>query len=170
MKFLILPLMALFGCKAPQPPLETVKDVDLEKYSGRWYEMSHLPVSFQEGCDCTTAEYLITGKNYIRVINRCYDTKNNKWRSIKGKAFVVKNTGNAKLKVQFFWPFRADYWILELADDYSYAVVGSQSRKYLWILCRTKEMDPQIYSSLVQRMKEKAFPVETLVVGTHNCD
>ena len=81
---------------------------------------------------------------------------------IKGKAFVVENTGNAKLKVQFFWPFKGDYWIIDLADDYSYAVVSNPSKKYLWILSRTSKMDAAVYQQIIARLKEKGFDLTNL--------
>ena len=74
----------------------------------------------------------------------------------------MKNTGNAKLKVQFFWPFRGKYWIIDLAEDYSYAVVGHPNRKYLWILSRTPVMDQEIYNEILKRVKDKGFDIGKL--------
>ena len=74
----------------------------------------------------------------------------------------MKNTGNAKLKVQFFWPFRGKYWIIDLAEDYSYAVVGHPNRKYLWILSRTPVMDQEIYNEILKRAKDKGFDIGKL--------
>src|SRR6056297_2005 len=125
---IIMMLLSIFSNTSKKhPPLETVDFVDLEKYAGRWYDIAHLPARFMKNCEYITAEYSLTNKKYIRVKNRCKKSDTGKWSSIKGKAFIVENSGNAKLKVQFFWPFRGDYWIIELADDYSYAVVGVPS-------------------------------------------
>ena len=144
--------------------LQTVPFVDLAKYSGKWYEIAAYPQRFQKGCTCTTAEYTATDKGYIIVENRCNkDTVNGKKSYIKGKAFVDKNSGNAKLKVQFFWPFRGKYWIIDLAADYNYAVVGHPNKKYLWILCRTPKMDGLIYQQILIRLKEKGFDIGKLV-------
>ena len=105
--------------------LQTIPYVDLERYAGLWYEIASYPQRFQEGCTATTAEYTLSDKGYVIVENRCNKyTLDGKQSYIKGKAFVVKNSGNAKLKVQFFWPFRGSYWIIDLADDYNYAVVS----------------------------------------------
>jgi len=161
-------MMAFFNCSSPDLPLETVDSVALSRYAGLWYEIARLPNSFQKNCDCTTAEYT-EEKNFIRVVNSCYDTLQQEFRSSKGKAFVVKNSGNAKLKVQFFWPFRGDYWIIDLAGDYSYAVVGDASRRYLWILSRSREMEPQLYDEIVERVRQKGFPVEKLIRTSHLC-
>jgi apolipoprotein D and lipocalin family protein len=138
--------------------LTTVPYVDLKKYAGKWYEIASFPQRFQKGCTCTTADYTLTEKGFVMVENRCNkDSITGKQSYIKGKAFVVKNSGNAKLKVQFFWPFRGKYWIIDLADDYSYAVVGHPNRKYLWILSRTSKMNDTTYQQIISKIKEKGF-------------
>jgi apolipoprotein D and lipocalin family protein len=157
------------SCSA-QPPLETVYKVDLAKYSGVWYEMCHLPASFLDDCSCISATYTMDPKGYVKVFNKCKKS-NGKWTSITGKAFSVEGSNNSKLKVQFFWPFRADYYIIDLADDYSYVVVGEPRRQYLWILCRTRQMDPELYKNLVNKCGNKGFAVEHLVVtGQAGCE
>ena len=133
--------------------LATVDQVDLDKYAGTWFEIASFPQRFQKGCHATTATYTKTDKDYIIVENKCRkDSINGKESSIKGKAFIDPDSGNAKLKVQFFWPFRGKYWIIDLSDDYSYAVVGHPDRDYLWILCRTPQMDSQTYDAIVDRV------------------
>lgn len=152
-------MFSLFSCKT-HLPLETVKNVDLTKYAGKWYEIASFPQSFQKGCNCTTAKYTLTNKGYVIVENRCNkDSLNGKQSYIKGKVFVEQNSGNAKLKVQFFWPFKSKYWIIDLADDYSYAVVGHPNREYLWILSRTTTMDNATYSKILDGIKNKGFDI-----------
>ena len=143
--------------------LQTVPYVDLKKYAGTWYEIASFPQRFQKGCNCTTAEYTLTDKDYLIVENRCNkDDVNGKQSYIKGKAFVVENSGNAKLEVQFFWPFKGKYWIIDLADDYSYAVVGHPNKKYLWILSRTATMKNITYHQIISRINEKGFDVSKI--------
>jgi apolipoprotein D and lipocalin family protein len=83
---------------------------------------------------------------------------------IKGKAFVVENSGNAKLEVQFFWPFKGKYWIIDLDSNYTYAVVGHPNREYLWILSRTPQMDQAVYDGILERVKAKGFDLAKLQV------
>ena len=143
--------------------LQTVPYVDLKKYAGKWYEIASFPQRFQKNCNCTTAEYTMTDKGYVIVENRCKkDSVNGKESYIKGKAFVTENSGNAKLKVQFFWPFKGKYWIIDLANDYSYAVVGHPNMKYLWILSRTPMMDEKIYQQIISSVKEKGFDISKI--------
>jgi apolipoprotein D and lipocalin family protein len=151
-------------------PLETVPSVDLQKYMGQWYEIAAFPQRFEKGCHCTTAEYEMTDKGYVRVINTCRkDSPDGKVSQAKGKAFVVKGSNNAKLRVQFFWPFRGDYWIIDLAEDYGYAVVGAPDRKYLWILSRTPQLDPVLYQNIVDRVARKGFDISKLAKTDQGC-
>ena len=143
--------------------VQTVPYVDLKKYAGKWHEIASFPQRFQKGCTSTTATYTLTDKNYVVVENSCNkDSVDGKESSVQGKAFVEANSGNAKLKVQFFWPFKGKYWIIDLADDYSYAVVGHPNRKYLWILSRTAIMDEDIYQQIIARTKEKGFDISKI--------
>jgi apolipoprotein D and lipocalin family protein len=151
-----------------RPTLQTVPNVDLAKYAGKWFEIASFPQRFQKGCYCTTAEYTVHKKGYVVVENRCNkDSIDGKQSYIKGKAFVQKGSGNAKLKVQFFWPFKGDYWIIDLADDYSYAVVSNPSKKYLWILCRKSTMDSAVYDKIILNLKSKGFDLTKLQKTQH---
>ena len=143
--------------------LHTVPNVDLKKYAGKWYEIASYPQRFQKDCHCTTAEYTPTEKGYVIVENRCNKgSVSGKQSYIKGKAFVEENSGNAKLKVQFFWPFKGKYWIIDLADDYSYAVVSHPNKKYLWILSRKSKMDSRVYQEIISRLELKGFDLSKL--------
>lgn len=154
---LIIPIVTM------SQPLETVPFVDLERYSGLWYEIASYPQRFQRGCHRTTAEYTLSNRGHVVVVNRCNrDSIAGRQSSIRGRAYVQKNSGNAKLRVQFFFPFRGDYWIIDLADDYSFAVVSHPNRNYLWILSRTPALDQDIYSRILGRLKDKGFDLDRL--------
>ncbi len=152
------------------PMLRTVESVDLERYAGTWFEIAAFPQRFEKGCHCSSAVYELTDKGYVRVVNSCRKSgPEGKIKKVRGKAFLVPGSGNAKLRVQFFWPFRGDYWIIDLASDYSYALVGAPNRKYLWILSRTPEMDPSIYDAVVTRAGEQGFDTAKLVRMDQSC-
>ena len=135
-------------------PLETVPRVDLDRYLGTWYEIARYPHRFQAGCVASTARYARTSDGRIRVENECRDgSPGGALRRVTGVAEVVKgDPSNAKLEVEFFWPFRGAYWIIELDPDYQYAVVGHPSRAYLWILARRPTMDDALYKELLRRV------------------
>jgi len=171
MKILSLALLTTLACNSSQESLTTVKYVDLDKYAGKWYEIASYPNSFQKGCHCSTAEYKYNPKGYIEVINTCRkNSVNGEIKSIKGKAFIVKDSNNAKLKVQFFWPFKGDYWIIGLADDYSYAIVGNPSRKYLWILSRTPVISDETYSQILEIIRSKGYDTDKIVKTAQKCN
>ena len=150
-------------------PLETVPYVDLEKYAGRWYEISAFPHRFEKDCHCSMAEYKVK-KNYVEVVNSCRkNSATGKLKVVKGKAFVADKQTNAKLKVKFFLIFKGDYWILDLAPDYSYTVVGSPDRNYLWILARQPVMDTVLHQEIVARIKDKGFDVSKLKMVDQHC-
>jgi len=159
------------GCSTSGQVPATVPSVDLQKYAGKWYEIAAFPNSFQKNCFCSTAEYTLTEKGYVKVFNACRKgALNGKISSITGKAFPVAGSENAKLRVQFFWPFRADYWIVGLANDYSYAMVSGPSRKYLWILSRKPQMDEVTYQSILEALRNNGFDLSRLKRTAQTCE
>jgi len=160
---LLLVTMFLAACNTngrQSPPLEVVPSVDLARYVGRWYEIASFPQTFQKGCTDSRAEYRIRPNGDVDVLNSCL--RNGRVDTAKGRAWVVDKATNAKLKVSFFWPFRGDYWIIDLGKDYEYAVVSAPSMKYLWILSRTPQMEEHRYQEIVARLEDRGFDVAML--------
>ena len=142
----------------PLPELAVVTNVEIERYLGTWYEIARYPNRFQKGCVAVTADYSLRDDGKIRVVNACRKgSPDGPIKRIEGKAWVVDRETNAKLRVQFFWPFWGAYWIIDLGKDYEYAVVGHPKRKYLWILSRTPEMSPEPYQAIVERLIEQGY-------------
>ena len=151
-------------------PVRTVESVDLERYAGDWYEVARFPNRFQRDCaGDVQASYARRPDGRIDVVNRCRDAEGGTIEA-RGVARVVDARTSAKLKVRFApaWlsllPFVwGDYWILGLADDYSWAVVGSPDRDYLWILARRPEIDAGGYAAAVDVARANGFYVDRLV-------
>lgn len=167
----LLCLVAGVGQAAPEAsgnnpaPLRTVSRVDLTRYVGTWYEIASYPQRFQKGCTATTAVYALREDGEIQVVNRCNrDSLDGRETVARGRARVIDRETNAKLKVTFFWPFWGDYWIIDLDPEYRFAVVGHPNRKYLWILSRTRTMDPLVYSRILEHLTVQGYDVGKLQV------
>ena len=163
---ILLPLMFI-SCKTMawnnMKPLETVDFVDINRYIGEWYEIARYEHRFQKGCVGSKATYTMRDDGKISVVNECFDkSSSGKLRSAKGKAWVVDKQSNAKLKVSFFWPFAGDYWVIDLGENYEYAVVGHPDRKYLWVLSRTPEMDENVYQAILDRLQKQEYDTSKL--------
>jgi apolipoprotein D and lipocalin family protein len=166
--FIAAMLLTVMGCintqKQTLPHLPVVPRVDLIRYTGTWYEIARFPHSFQDGCVGSKATYTLRDDGKLSVLNECYDkTFDGKIRSAEGKAWVIDKETNAKLKVSFFWPFTGDYWIIDLGSNYEYVVIGHPDRKYLWILSRGKEIQADVYESILSRLKDKQYDTSRLI-------
>jgi len=144
--------------------------VELNRYVGKWYEIARYPKRFEHECDRdVTAEYSIREDGRIRVLNSCVTVAGRQKRAV-GTAIVVDKTTCAKLKVTFFWPFYGKYWIIELGENYEYAVVGEPSHNYLWSLSRSPQLSEvryqQILNSLNVNGDESSKLVKTRQPGT----
>ena len=163
-------IINLFSCK-PAKDLPTVKEVDINKYAGQWYEIAKLPNRFEKGLECATATYAIKKNGKIEVRNAAFVSDNkSKLKKIKGAAWVPDVNFPGRLKVRFFWPFSGDYYIMALDEKYSHVLVGAPSRKYLWILSRTKRMDDGIYNQLLEIAKANGFDITKVVKDKQDCN
>lgn len=147
--------------KAIGSDVTTVKYVDLNRYMGRWYEISSYPQWFSEGMTDVSALYSLKGDR-VEVVNS--GVKDGELKKAVGVAKVVEGSGNAKLKVSFFRPFYGDYWIVDLAQDYSWVVVSNSKRSTLWVLCREKTMDKALYDSILNNLSKREFDISKLVM------
>lgn len=155
-------LIALLAGCASSRPLTTVPSVDLKRYSGKWHEVARYPNWFQRSCTGgVTAEYTPLPDGAIRVVNSCRKADGSR-QTVRGRATVVPDSGNAKLKVSFFWPITGDYWIIGLDPDYRWALVGHPSRKYLWILSREPGMEPKLYDRIVNLAVAQGYEAEKI--------
>lgn len=138
----------------PQPR----RSVDLARYSGLWYEVGRYEAPFQKGCEAVTARYTAQADGSIEVLNSCrQDSVAGAVRSATGRATVVPESGNAKLKVSFFGPFTGDYWVLDHAPDYSWSIVGEGEGRFLWILSRKAPLSDAAYTALIDRAKALGY-------------
>lgn len=155
--------------------LVVVPTVDLNRYVGTWFEIARLPNWFQDKCvSDVTATYSLLDDGEIKVVNQCRQ-ENGEITTAEGLARRALEDGpNTKLKVRFapailsFLPFVwGDYWIIDLAPDYSYVVVGEPARKYLWVLSRSPMMDDHTLGEILERVKKQGFDLTSLMKTSH---
>lgn len=173
-KTLLLLLIAQFimvnACTSQDKSLSVVENVDLSKYMGTWYEIGRLPNSFEKGLKCITASYSLKENGKVAVLNQGHKISDpSKKSKALGTAWLPDPKVTGKLKVRFFWPFSGDYWILDLDKDYSRVLIGSPSRKYLWILCREPLLDKQETDNLLKIAEELGFNTSAMVWVDHDC-
>ena len=158
---------AVFGAQGPKASVEAVPAVDLDRYAGLWYEIGRLPNRFQDDCACcVTATYTVRESGRLTVLNECR-TADGKTKSAEGEAKLAASDGPAsKLKVRFAPRFLSflgfvwgDYWVLDLAEDYSHALVGSPDRKYLWVLSREATLEPGTWDRILEKAAGMGFEV-----------
>lgn len=142
-------------------PVASVASVDLNRYIGKWYEIGSFPMFFQRNCvGDTTAQYALEADARVSVTNRC--RTNSGVQEATGHATVVEGSANARLKVSFFWPFKADYWVIGLDPDYRWAVVGNPNRKYLWLLSRTPQLPKPLLDAALASAGTQGFDLSQL--------
>jgi lipocalin len=128
---------------------------------GSWYEIARYEHSFEKGMTHVKANYSLLPDGTIRVLNS--GMKNGKKKEIEGKARKKKDSNsNSKLEVSFFLWFYSDYFVFELDDNYQYAVIGSSSDKYLWILSRTPQLPQSTINDLLIKIKKRGYDTSKL--------
>jgi apolipoprotein D and lipocalin family protein len=142
----------------------TVDTLDLERYLGTWYEIARFPHSFEKGLVGVTASYSMRDDGKIRVVNQGYKgTLEGKRSRAEGKAKIPDPSEPARLKVSFFLFFYGDYFVLELDEDYQWAMIGSSSPDYFWILSRTPGLDPGVYRMLLDNAERRGYDLSLLI-------
>lgn len=167
MKYFIITLFVILTACSPkamsQPDQTIVNDFnfELEKYLGTWYEIARFDHRFERGLEKVTATYSLREDGKIKVLNQ--GVKNGKNKTAVGKARAVSNNEPRKFEVSFFLFFYAPYNILEIDSDYNYALIGSNTEDYLWILSRTPQMDEETYEMLLEKARSRAYDTDKLI-------
>jgi len=163
---LLLFLFLITSCSKSQNMInsETVKELDLNRYLGTWYELARYPHSFEKDLVGVTATYSLRPDGKIKVVNKGFKkTLNGEMSQAIGKAKIPNLKEPAKLKVSFFLFFYADYYVLELDSEYQWAIIGSKSPNYLWILSRKPQISDELYESLLEKIKSRGYKLDKLI-------
>lgn len=168
MRTLILIAALALGACSSQPVYRTVEtplpvaSIEVEPYLGLWHEQARLPNSFERGCLRATAQYALRDDGLISVVNTCFE-EGGASRDANGRARVVGENGEGKLKVSFFGPFWGDYWVVERADDYAWSIVSEPGGRYLWILTRAETLTAEERAVFEARVRALGYRPADLV-------
>lgn len=170
MKKLSLLLTLLFaGCTVIAEKVKPVDNFDVHSYLGKWYEIARLDHSFERGLTRVTAEYALREDGGLKVTNRGFSAKENRWKEAIGKAYFVNETTKGHLKVSFFGPFYGSYVIFDLDNEnYQYSLVCGPDTTYLWILARTTEIDAAVKNRLIAKAALLGFDTSRLIHVAHD--
>ena len=144
-----------------------VAKLDLKKYAGTWYSLYSIPTIFDKGSRETTTNYTLNKNGYYNVVTTYKKPGDEKVYSRTSKMFPSENGSKGALQAQFIWPGKIDYWIIELADDYSYVVVGHPDHRFLFIMSRNQTMPKKTHDEIVSRCKAKGYDVSKLTSQLH---
>jgi apolipoprotein D and lipocalin family protein len=161
--FMVL-LFLLTGCVGIPENVKPVENFKIEKYLGKWYEIARLDHSFERGLSRVTADYSLRDDGGLKVINRGYSVKENKWKEAEGKAYFVRGSDQGYLKVSFFGPFYGSYIVFELDhENYQYSLVSGPDKSYFWILARTPQINENIKNVLIAKAAALGFDTSKLI-------
>lgn len=172
--FIITISIVLSSCMGTPANIKVVDNIDANQYLGTWYEIARLDHSFERGLENVTATYSMRDDGGIKVINRGYDGKKQKWSEAEGKAYFLTppnadNTHLGKLKVSFFGPFYGAYNIIALDKPYyNYVMICGPDKSYFWILSRTPQLSYPIKQELIAQAKNLGFATEQLIYVNQN--
>jgi apolipoprotein D and lipocalin family protein len=156
-----LALLGALSLACQSEPLD-VAHVELSRMQGKWFEIAKLPRPSQAGCTGTTAEYQLKSPTELLVVNECHEgTLQGPLKRVAARAVATDAGVPAKLSLDFGFAY-GDYWIVEVGDDYEYAVVGHPTRDYLWISSRERSLPKSTLDGLLSRAKSRGFPVGIL--------
>jgi len=149
------------------PANKPVEKIDLNRFAGKWYSLYSIPTMYDKGSRETTTNYTLNKDGYYNVLTTCKKGDEGKVSNYNSKLFPVEDKPG-ELKAQFLWPFKVDYWVIELGDDYQYVVVGHPDHKFLFIMSRKPAMDKKLYDEIVARCKAKGYEVAKLTSQQHH--
>ena len=160
----ILGLFIFNACSVGLPKGATaVKNFNAQKYLGKWYEIARFDYRFERNMDQVTAEYSMKENGHIEVKNRGYNYVKKEWKESIGEARFVDDEKTASLKVSFFKPIWAGYNVIDIDEDYKYALVAGSSLDYLWILSREKTLPENYKQRFLEKAKNLGYKTENLI-------
>lgn len=161
-------LAVLNSCASIPKKAKAVRNFEVDRYLGTWYEIARLDFRFEKGLNNVSAQYSLNDKGNVVVVNSGYQYKKDKWKIAEGIAKFRGDEDVAKLKVSFFGPFYSGYNVIALDENYQHALVAGKNLDYLWILSRTKSIPDDVKANYLKIAEEIGYDTSELVWVEHN--
>ena len=154
----------LSACTGLPEGVQPVKGFELNRYLGKWYEIARLDHSFERGLNNVSATYSMREDGGVRVINKGFSATDNRWNEAEGRAYFIRETNEAYLKVSFFGPFYGAYSVFELdKEHYQYAFVSGYNTNYLWLLSRSPTVSKELLAKFINKSRALGFDTDKLI-------
>lgn len=163
----IVSIFTLNSCLGIPKGATVVKPFNKVEYLGKWYEIARIDSWFEHNLNNTTAHYSVNADGSIRVYNRGYNFKTNKWKQVIGKAKFIGDNNKGQLKVSFFGPFYSSYNVIALDSSYKYALVAGKNLRYLWILSRETSIPEDIKQKYISIAKKLGYNTTEFIWVQH---
>jgi len=167
-KILILSILSIIGCKKQkimniEKTLKTVEYVDIERFMGDWYVIANIPTFIEKNACNAIESYKLNARGEIQTTFSFYqDSPNGKRKEYNPKGYIYNTETNAEWRMQFIWPFKMPFLIIDLDTNYSYTVIGVPNRKYVWIMSRKPSLDSKTYNMIIDKLKDVGYDVKQI--------
>lgn len=158
---IIIILLLLSACKGYD--MKTVEKVVIEKFMGDWYVIGIIPNFIEKHAINGIESYELLENNRVKIDYRFTDTKSGKVKHMQPKGWIYNKDTNSEWRVQFLWPLKFPYLIIDLAEDYSYTVIGVPNKKFVWIMARESQMSDETYAMILKRLRTVGYDTEKIV-------
>jgi apolipoprotein D and lipocalin family protein len=167
-KILILSILSIIGCKKQkimniEKTLKTVEYVDIERFMGDWYVIANIPTFIEKNACNAIESYKLNARGEIQTTFSFYqDSPNGKRKEYNPKGYIYNTETNAEWRMQFIWPFKMPFLIIDLDTNYSYTVIGVPSHKYVWIMSRKPSLGSKTYNMIIDKLKDVGYDVKQI--------
>jgi len=153
----IVPILTVSACSTPAP-LRTVPQVDLTRFMGDWYVIANIPTFIERKAHNAIESYeLVSDKQVATTFRFNQGSFDGSIKTYKPTGFVSDDPSNAIWRMQFIWPFKADYRVIYLNEDYTQTVIGRNKRDYVWIMARTQSIPESDYATIINLIADQGY-------------
>jgi apolipoprotein D and lipocalin family protein len=165
----IIAMSFFSGCASKEAPLPTPDRVDLERFMGRWYVLACTPIVIDKAAHNAIEHYRLDDDAKIQTTYQFRDGGfNGELKTYTPVGWVYDESTNVEWRMQFIWPFRSEYIILHVDEDYTETIVVHPNRKYAWVMARSPQLDTARYEQMLKQLEDNGYNMETIRKVPHD--